>query len=79
MSAIITADTHWNDNPREEFRWGLIDWLCEQQADELLILGDLTVAKNNHPAQVVNRLVDGFTKLSNHYQMVYVLKGNHDL
>ena len=78
MSAIITADTHWNDNPRDESRWGLFDWLAEQQADELIILGDLTVAKNNHPARMVNRLVDGFIKLSRHYQRIYVLKGNHD-
>jgi DNA repair exonuclease SbcCD nuclease subunit len=78
MSVIITADTHWNDNPRDESRWGLFSWLCNQQADELLILGDLTVAKNNHPARLVNRLVDGFLALARHYKHVYVLKGNHD-
>jgi hypothetical protein len=78
MSVIITADTHWNDNPRDESRWGLFSWLCSQQADELLILGDLTVAKNNHPARLVNRLVDGFLALAKNYKHVYVLKGNHD-
>ena len=78
MSAIITADTHWNDNPRDESRWGLFDWLAEQQADELIILGDLTVAKNNHPARMVNRLVDGFVNLTKYYQRVIILAGNHD-
>lgn len=79
MSAIVTADTHWNDNPRDESRWGLLDWLAKDvTADELLILGDLTVAKNNHPARMVNRLVDQFIKLSQHYQHIYILKGNHD-
>lgn len=43
-----------------------------------MILGDLTVAKNNHPARVVNRLVDGLIKLSQHYKHIYILKGNHD-
>jgi DNA repair exonuclease SbcCD nuclease subunit len=83
MSAIITADTHWNDNPRDESRWGLLEWLTKQSThgkfpDELLFLGDLTVAKNNHPARVVNRLVDGFLALSKVYQHIYILKGNHD-
>jgi DNA repair exonuclease SbcCD nuclease subunit len=79
MSAIVTADTHWNDNPRDESRWGLLDWLAtDVQADELFILGDLTVAKNNHPARMVNRLVDQFVKLSQHYKHIYILKGNHD-
>jgi DNA repair exonuclease SbcCD nuclease subunit len=78
MSAILTADTHWNDNPRDELRWGLLDWLAEQHADELIILGDLTTAKNNHPAYMVNRLIDAFMVLSQKYQHVYILKGNHD-
>lgn len=78
MSAIVTADTHWNDNPRDESRWGLLDWLAEQDTDELIILGDLTVAKNNHPARMVNRLIDKFMVLSKKYKAIYILKGNHD-
>jgi DNA repair exonuclease SbcCD nuclease subunit len=78
MSAILTADTHWNDNPRDELRWGLLTWLAEQQADELIILGDLTQAKNNHPARMVNRLIDAFMTLTTVYKKIYILKGNHD-
>jgi DNA repair exonuclease SbcCD nuclease subunit len=75
----VTADTHWNDNPRDESRWALLDWLANDViADELIILGDLTVAKNNHPARMVNRLVDNFLRLSLGYKKIYILKGNHD-
>jgi predicted phosphodiesterase len=78
MSAILTADIHLNDNARDESRWGLLDWLAEQHADELIILGDLTVAKNNHPARMVNRLVAKFMTLATVYKKIYILKGNHD-
>lgn len=42
----------------------------------LLILGDLTDAKDNHSARLVNRIVHALTDLN--VKNVYVLKGNHD-
>ena len=76
---IITSDLHLTDRARDEYRWELFPWLIElveeTGSDEVLILGDLTDAKNNHSAELVNRMVKELTNLPAH---VYVLKGNHD-
>src|SRR5579862_4070873 len=77
MSAIITADTHFDDKPLNEYRWRLFDWLAQQKADELLVLGDTTDAKDRHSAPFVNRFYNAIMKLENHFRII-ILKGNHD-
>lgn len=78
MTAIITSDLHFNERPRDQYRWGLIPWLCENhKADELIIGGDLTDAKDRHSAQLVNRLYNAILDASVKYRVI-ILKGNHD-
>jgi hypothetical protein len=81
MSAIAAADLHMNKLARDEHRWGLFAWLRkmlkEAGADELLLLGDITDAKDHHGAELVNRLADELT-ITAAIRPVTVLTGNHD-
>lgn len=78
---IATADLHLTANPRDEYRWGVFRLLRELAADardpRIAILGDLTDAKDRHPARLVNRVVSEIAKLAE-VARVYVLAGNHD-
>jgi hypothetical protein len=79
---LITADLHLSENSRDAYRLQLFKTLLKliQQyaVEELLILGDLTEAKDNHGADLVNRIVDDFAQLALHVPLI-VLRGNHDL
>jgi len=71
-----------SDNPRDEYRWGifpLLYGLCQKNQDvkSVLILGDLTDAKDRHPARLVNRVAENVAKLASLVN-VYILAGNHD-
>jgi DNA repair exonuclease SbcCD nuclease subunit len=81
MSILFTADTHFTDNPRDEYRWGLLDWIqqqvIEKEISQVIIGGDLTDAKDRHSAALVNRLIAKFTELSK-YCDILILCGNHD-
>lgn len=81
MTAIVTSDVHFTDNPKDEYRWGLWPWLEKQVvktgAKHVIILGDLTVAKDRHPAKLVNRFVDSINSLAQLTQVI-VLRANHD-
>ena len=79
---LVTSDLHFTDKPRDEHRFGLFDWLCaeakkEGTVDGFIILGDVTDAKDGHKSVLVNRIVNGFLKLSK-IAPVYILMGNHD-
>jgi hypothetical protein len=78
MTVLCTADIHLTDNPRDEYRWSLLSWLGEQGADELIVAGDITNAKNRHDAILVNRMAKEFRKLSRKFKKIWILKGNHD-
>ena len=81
MSTLITADLHLTDNPRDADRWGLFPWLAdrieENRVRDLLILGDLTDAKDRHNSALVNRIVTSLWQISR-LCPVTVLRGNHD-
>lgn len=81
MSMLLTADIHMDLNPENHYRWDLWHWLKDEienrEVGTLLILGDLTVAKDRHNSELVNRLVDAFEYLARDVN-VYVLVGNHD-
>lgn len=80
--AIITSDLHLTVNPRDEYRWGLFDWLKQQKSETgaatLLILGDLTDAKDYHSSELVNRVVANLYDMSLVFENIYILMGNHD-
>jgi len=77
---VITSDWHLTANPRDEYRWALFDYLLATfpREDKLLILGDLTDAKDRHPASLVNRVAHNMKELARHFESVVVLRGNHD-
>lgn len=78
---VVTTDLHFTLDPKDEYRWGLFRFLkglCEKyKATDLLILGDLTDAKDNHSAVLTNRIADGIATLSD-TAFVTILAGNHD-
>lgn len=82
LPAILVADLHLTANPDDEYRWGLFPWLCNEldleRAETLVILGDLTDAKDYHPAQLVNRVVKAIDSLRAHVPRIVILRGNHD-
>ena len=76
---IITTDLHLTNRERDAYRWDLFPWLEKKLATtdstDLVILGDLTDAKDGHSAALVNRITD---TLANLPVQVTILKGNHD-
>lgn len=78
---LITSDPHLTVRPVDEYRWGIFDWLLHRlrglEYDALFLLGDLTDQKDNHSADLVNRVVDNLRRLAAECR-VYVLMGNHD-
>lgn len=81
MSLLITADLHFSDNPRDEYRFGIIQQLLKliskHQPKVLLILGDLTEKKDNHGAWLVNKIVQDLVMLAS-WCPIIILRGNHD-
>lgn len=81
MTVLVTSDLHITDSPRDEYRWQIFPWLRKQVkktgAKHVLILGDLTDAKDRHSAYLVNRLVTELIKLTETTE-VRLLRGNHD-
>ena len=80
LPALITSDWHLVESPSAEYRWGIFPWLAkmikEHHVRTLLILGDLTDAKDNHSAELVNRIVAGINSLP--IDSIRILAGNHD-
>lgn len=80
LPALLTADLHLTAGLDASYRWSFFDWLrktCEgEQVKTLLILGDLTDHKDNHPAELVNRIVKELCSIQ--VEHIYILRGNHD-
>lgn len=78
---LISSDWHLTDNPNDEYRWGIFNWMYKQakedKVDTICILGDLLDKKDFHSAVMVNRVVDELNKLSE-VAPIYLLRGNHD-
>jgi Calcineurin-like phosphoesterase len=82
MTVLVTGDLHWSDNARDEYRHTfvetLVHWVARKyQPGAVLILGDLTEAKDHHGAELVNRIVGHLHAIAKHVP-VGVLRGNHD-
>jgi len=82
--SILTSDLHLTTSPRDAYRWGLFPWLAEQakklRVRRLIILGDLTNAKDHHPSLLVNQVVQavqGVIEYAN-LEETLILRGNHD-
>lgn len=82
MRVIITADLHLSDISRDSYRWLFLEQtlprlIRKHHVQCVLILGDLTEAKDHHGAILVNRLVNAIYWLADLCPVV-VLRGNHD-
>lgn len=81
MTVLITSDLHFSSNPRDDYRHAFMSKLSSiverKQVELVMILGDLTEAKDQHNAELVNEIVDHISMLSKLCPVV-VLKGNHD-
>lgn len=84
LPALICSDLHLTANPRDAYRWELFPWLVKQidkyKVRTVLILGDLTDAKDYHVSTLVNQVVANILSLRDcpSVHEVIVLKGNHD-
>lgn len=82
MKQLITADLQLADNQRDAYRLLFLKTLhklaCDNKVDEILILGDLTEAKDNHSARLVNWIVDEFAQMAFLGEHLVFLRGNHD-
>lgn len=80
LPALICSDLHLTDQPSTEYRWGLFPWLAEMirkhHVRTMLILGDLTDAKDNHSASLTNRVAKAINGLP--IDDIRILVGNHD-
>ena len=79
--AILTSDLHLTDAPCDEYRWSIFDRIAEhakrEKARSIIILGDLTDAKDRHSARLVRRVTYSIAQLADERD-VHILKGNHD-
>lgn len=87
MPALLVSDLHLTANPRDSYRWDIFPWIVKTCAyhgvKTVVILGDLTDAKDYHSAELVNRVTQAFQmfrdgKNDSTVEKVYVLMGNHD-
>lgn len=83
MNLLLLADLHLSAVAREEYRWRLFPWLLDtcpkHKVATVIILGDLTEAKDYHSARLVNRIVDELCKLKQQAGTEFIiLPGNHD-
>ena len=82
LPVILTSDWHLTANPRDEYRWGIFEWLAAKcrfhKVKTLCILGDLTDAKDFHSSTLVNRVVKNVLLLKKSVEEIIIMKGNHD-
>lgn len=76
---LTIGDLHLTDQARDDYRFGIFDWIRRQQ-DHLsvaatFLAGDITDQKDRHSATLVNKIVGGLLKLR---PPVYICRGNHD-
>jgi hypothetical protein len=81
VAVLVTSDWHLNSKPRDRYRheWvrGQLPALIkERKVHTLLMLGDLTDEYDNHPASLVNDIVDHLTMLSGHVGACAVCGGS---
>lgn len=82
MRRLVTSDWQLDDNPKNLYRWNFVsgalpELIRKYKPYQLLMLGDITEAKDNHSASLVNDIVDLFQDLSRMCQVI-ILQGNHD-
>ena len=82
MKRLCSSDWQLDHNPRDRYRTDFVvnalpELIKKYNVDQLLMIGDVTENKDNHPAQLVNEIVDAFYNLSQLCEVI-ILEGNHD-
>lgn len=82
MRRLVTSDIQLSKNPRDAYRMAffskaLPDLVLKYKPDQLILCGDITEEKDNHPASLVNEIVNSFCALADLCEVI-VLQGNHD-
>lgn len=79
---LLIADLHLTDNEADKYRWKIFPWVAEHYENSkdknLIIMGDLTDAKDHHSAKLVNGIVSALLNLRDAGMEIFILKGNHD-
>ena len=80
---LLWTDSHFSDNPLEEYRWKVFEYLLsttlKYDVTEIINLGDAVDRKDKHSSVLVNRLIDEFSFLQvNSKAEIKILRGNHD-
>lgn len=75
---LVCSDLHLTDKEQDEYRWSIFDSIAAaRRAATVVILGDLTDAKDHHSARLVNRVVACVQRVAQRAHVV-IVKGNHD-
>jgi predicted phosphodiesterase len=82
MRRLVTADIHISKNPIDAYRLAFLKenlpvLVDKYKPNELLVLGDITQEKDQHPASLVNEVVGAFHNLAKRCKVI-ILQGNHD-
>lgn len=82
LPTLLVSDIHLTGNPRDEYRWALFPWLAqtckEEKVKTVIMLGDLTDAKDYHSAALANRVVSSVKMIADVVEETKILVGNHD-
>lgn len=82
MRRLVSSDWQLMHGDRDRYRTDFmvktLPALIEKyEPDQLLVLGDITEQKDNHPAPLVNEIVEFFSYISCKTDVI-ILQGNHD-
>jgi DNA repair exonuclease SbcCD nuclease subunit len=81
MTVLVTADWHLTELPKDAYRYKALEWIYDyatkHDVECVVILGDLTHNKNNHPDRLVNNVVELLHKFASRFRVI-ILQGNHD-
>ena len=84
MRLLLTSDLHLTPRPEHAYRLEYLNWIArkctEEYIDSVAICGDLTDAKDRHPAWFVNSICDSLALITSQIGggHLHVLAGNHD-
>lgn len=82
MKRIVTSDWQLAYNERDRYRTDFVvkslpKLIEKYKPEQLLVLGDISELKDNHPAPLVNEIVSAFYNLQKQCKVI-ILEGNHD-
>jgi Calcineurin-like phosphoesterase len=79
---LIWTDSHFDDNPSNEYRWKIFEVICkiakQKNVSAIYHLGDFVDKKDRFSGAFVNRLVYEMRAMSTIAPLT-ILRGNHDL